>query len=113
MFEEFRKAQPHLLSFANDTAGMAFRKEADRRRGEGLGPRGGAFGGSASRLGIGADRGSQEAAKIINSGTTNLTAAEKAAIESAKTEREIKAATEKLLDWFRTKPPIVLGVGAF
>jgi len=88
--------------------------EAGKPGGKGSSKKLGEFGGMETRLrGTGAAKDSQEAARIINAGTTNLTAAEKAAIESARHEREMKLILEKTLNMWMSRPPMVLGVASF
>lgn len=113
--KEFAKqGQDAFGRFWGDKSGMEIRDEAEARRHGADKKKPSTPGGTETRLrGVGADRDSQAAAKIINAGTTNLTAAEKAAIESAKTEREHKLLTEKMLNLWINRPPIVLGVASF
>ncbi len=98
-------------NFWKGTAGKELSAEAAKRRAEDR-KKSGMFDGTETRLrGVGAAKDSQEAAKIINAGTTNLTAAEKAAIESAKTERETKRVLEQIRDWWINRPPVSLATG--
>lgn len=98
--------------FKNDASGMRIRDAAEARRLGGGKGKLGAFGGTETLLrGVGAAKDSQEAARIINSGTTTLDAGQKAAIESAKTEREMKRVLEQVRDFWINRPPVVLGTG--
>jgi len=110
--ESLRKGQEFLNRFWKGTAGMELRDAIDARKGGRGADKLGGFGGIETKFSPSADRGSQAAAKIINSaGGSAMSEADKAAVEMVRKQ----AAANQALEAIRravTDRPIILALGS-